>query len=57
MTPTIDNSNGGNFTLSIHYDDQDGDHASGTGLLDFTFMGLCQSVDPGSGTAAVLNYC
>ena len=58
VTPTQSNANGGNFTLSIHYESNDSAHtASGTTLLDFTFMGLCQSVTPATGTAAVLNSC
>lgn len=58
ITPTITNNDGANFTLLIHYDSGNGAHvASGTGLLDFTFMGLCHSVTPATGTAAVLNNC
>ncbi len=58
ITPTITNANGGNFTLQIYYDSTNGVHtASGSGLLDFTFMGLCQSVTPATGAAAVLNNC
>ena len=52
------NANGGNFTLSIHYDDGDATHTTDDStLLDFSFMGLCQSVTPSTGTAATLNYC
>ena len=62
VTPKLSNTNGGNFTLSIHYDSADTtDHNNPTigssGEIDYKFMGLCQSVDPGSGTAAVLNSC
>lgn len=57
ITPTITSSVGGNFTLKIHYDSSNVNHNSGTGLLDFTFMGLCHSVTPASGAAAVLNNC
>ena len=57
ITPSLSSSKGGNFTLEIHYDSGDGTHNSGTGLIDFNFMGLCQSITPSSGSAAVLNYC
>ena len=58
ITPTLSNSNGGNFTLYIHYDSGDAAHtSSGTTLKDFYFMGLCQSVTPATGTAAILNSC
>lgn len=57
MTPSQTNSNGGNFTLQINYDSADPNHNSGTTNKDFTFMGLCQSVTPASGSAAVLNSC
>lgn len=56
ILPTAPNSNGGNFTLSIHYDAADTINHNvaalgSTGELDFKFMGLCQSVDAGSGVA------
>lgn len=58
ITPTISSTIGGNFTMYIHFDSGNGLHtASGSGLLDFTFMGLCQSVTPATGSAAVLNNC
>ena len=59
VTPTKTQANGGNFTLSLYYDSSVATHTnSGSGLLDFTFMGLCQSVSAGPGlSAAVLNYC
>ena len=58
ITPSKAQANGGNFTLSLYYDNSEAAHASGTTLLDFTFMGLCQSVSPGgSQTPAVLNFC
>lgn len=58
ITPAITSATGANFTLTIYYDSGNGVHvASGTGLLDFTFMGLCQSVTPATGAAAVLNNC
>jgi hypothetical protein len=51
-------TNGGNFTLSLYYDSTQPSHNSGSGLLDFSFMGLCQSVSPGLGAAAaILNSC
>lgn len=62
ITPAAANPDGGNFTLSIHYDPLDTTNHNdanlgSTGELDFKFMGLCQSVDAGSGVAEVLNYC
>lgn len=58
INPTITSSTGGNFTIYIFYDSTNLVHtASGSGLLDFTFMGLCQSVTSSAGTAAVLNGC
>jgi len=57
ITPTINSTTGGNFTLSIYYDSADGTHATGTTLNDFTFMGLCQSAATASLSAAVLLFC
>jgi hypothetical protein len=58
LIPTISNSNGGNFTLQIYYNSANATHNSGTGLLDFNFMGLCQSTSVSAGNpAAVLNFC
>ena len=58
ITPSLTNSNGGNFTIQIYYDSANAVHtASGSGLLDFTFMGLCQSITPATGAAAILNSC
>jgi hypothetical protein len=58
VTPSKTQANGGNFTLSLYYENADPTHNSGSGLLDFSFMGLCQSVSPGPGlSAAVLNFC
>lgn len=58
VTPSISSSIGGNFTLYIYYDSTNVAHTgSGTTLLDFSFMGLCQSVTPATGSAAVLNGC
>lgn len=58
ITPQSVNQNGGNFTLYLYYDSADAVHtASGSGLIDFTFMGLCQSVTPAVGNATVLNNC
>lgn len=58
MIPSITDTNGGNFTLQIYYNPLNLTHNSGTGLLDFSFMGLCQSssVSPGV-PPAVLNFC
>ena len=59
VTPSVSSSTyGGNFTISIHYDDTDPlQSADSSGLLDFTFMGLCQSVTPSTGSATALNSC
>lgn len=58
LTPQNTLSRGGNFTISIHYNSGDSAHLQDTsGLLDFTFMGLCQSITPSSGVAATLNSC
>jgi hypothetical protein len=58
ITPSKSQSKGGNFTISLYYDALDANHNSGTTLLDFTFMGLCQSKSAGIGlAAAVLNFC
>lgn len=58
ITPLNSSPTGGNFTLYIYYDSTNIVHTgSGTTLLDFSFMGLCQSVTPAIGSAAVLNGC
>lgn len=58
LTPQNSSSTGGNFTLYIYFDNTNAAHTgSGTTLLDFSFMGLCQSVTPATGSAAVLNGC
>lgn len=58
LIPTISNANGGNFTLSIYYNSLNATHNSGTGQLDFSFMGLCQSTSVSVGVAAaVLDFC
>lgn len=58
VTPTVSLSTGANFTIKIHYDSTNVQHTgSGTALLDFSFMGLCQSVTPTTGAAAVFNFC
>lgn len=54
ITPTVSNSNGGNFTAYLYND------GTGTSLLDFSFVGICQSAVPlscPSCAAAILNYC
>lgn len=58
VTPSITSSKGGNFTLYLYFDTGNTNHTnSNSGQLDFSFMGLCQSVTPATGTAAVLNSC
>ncbi len=58
ITPSLASTKGGNFTMYIYYDTGSANHtASGSGLLDFSFMGLCQSVTPAAGPAAILNDC
>lgn len=61
VTPTISSATGGNFTAYLYYDGTVTDHTnSGTTLLDFSFVGICQSAVPLSCPAceaAVLNYC
>lgn len=43
IIPTISSSTGGNFTLSIFYDIGVAAHATGTTILDFSFLGICGS--------------
>lgn len=57
VTPAVTSVNGGNFTLYIYYDSGLGLHSTGTSIIDFTFMGLCQSSPTNSLSAAVLLYC
>jgi hypothetical protein len=58
ITPSKSQAKGGNFTLSLYYDNTEPLHNSGTTILDFSFMGLCQSISPGPGlSASVLNFC
>lgn len=57
LTPTLGSTTGGNFTLSIYYDSTAPVMATGTTLIDFSFMGLCQSAATVGGTAAVLLGC
>ena len=54
ITPTFSSSTGGNFTLSIYYDNT---MTTGTTIIDFSFMGLCQSAATNAGSAAVLISC
>ena len=55
ITPTITKDTGGNFTAMIYYDSGEIIHNSGTTLLDFEFIGLCQSIANDAGNTAVLN--
>lgn len=58
LTPSVSSSNGGNFTISIYYDNTDPTQSvTGTSIIDFSFMGLCQSAATNSASAAVLIYC
>lgn len=57
VTPTVSSSTGGNFTLSIYYDSTDVAMSSTTSIIDFSFMGLCQSTATNVGSAAVLLFC
>jgi hypothetical protein len=54
VTPTKGSTSGGNFTVYLYND------GTGTNLLDFSFVGICQSAVPLSCplcSAAVLNFC
>ena len=57
LTPTVGSSTGGNFTLFIYYNSGDPIMATGTSIIDFSFMGLCQSAATNTGSAAVLLAC
>ena len=58
ITPTISSTTGGNFTLEIYYDSLDStQNTTGTSIIDFSFMGLCQSAATFGGSAAVLQFC
>jgi hypothetical protein len=61
VTPTISSANGGNFTAFLYYNSAVASHlASGTTILDFSFVGICQSAVPISCPtcpAAILNFC
>ena len=57
LTPTVSSTTGGNFTLFIYYDVGDAMMATGTSLIDFSFMGLCQSAATNGASAAVLLDC
>jgi hypothetical protein len=57
LTPSVTSSNGGNFTISIYYDSGVPAQQTGTTLIDFSFMGLCQSAATNSASAAVLIFC
>ena len=57
LTPTASSATGGNFTLFIYYDNADATMNTGTSIIDFSFMGLCQSAAITGGSAAVLLFC
>jgi hypothetical protein len=57
VTPTQSSSTGGNFTLFIYYDSTVGLQSTGTSIIDFSFMGLCQSAATANSNAAVLQFC
>lgn len=57
LTPTVTSTTGGNFTVSIYYDSSVPAHLPGTSIIDFSFMGLCQSAATNTLSAAVLLFC
>lgn len=57
LTPSVSSSSGGNFSISIYYDSAVPAHNTGTTIIDFSFMGLCQSAATDSASAAILIYC
>jgi len=60
LTPTIGITTGANFTLKIYYSASDTVHGSGitqTSLIDFKFVGLCQSLATSTDPAANLTSC
>lgn len=56
LTPTQGSSTGGNFTIKIYYT-AGAPMNTGTSIIDFSFMGLCQSAATNSNAAAVLLFC
>ena len=57
LTPSVSSTNGGNFSISIYYDSLTPVQSTGTSIIDFSFMGLCQSAATNSASAAVLIFC
>jgi len=58
ITPSITLAKGGNFTIKIYNDQTNVNHqASTSGLLDFSFLGICYSVTSPSGPPPPLNFC
>ena len=57
LTPSVASTTGGNFTVYIYYDNADAMQNTGTSIIDFSFMGLCQSAATNGGSAAVLLFC
>lgn len=57
VTPGQSSTTGGNFTLFIYYDSTVGLQSTGTTIIDFSFMGLCQSAATANSNAAVLQFC
>lgn len=57
LTPGLSSNTGGNFTLYIYYDNAVPAMSTGTSIIDFSFMGLCQSAATVGASAAVLLYC
>lgn len=56
ITPTVTSTTGGNFTIKIYYT-SGAPMNTGTSIIDFSFMGLCQSAATNSDPAAVLIFC
>lgn len=57
LTPAVSSTTGGNFTVYIYYDNAVPGMLTGTSIIDFSFMGLCQSAATNGASAAVLLYC
>lgn len=58
ITPSITLPKGGNFTIKIYNDQTNVNHqVSSSGLLDFSFLGICYSVTSPSGPPPPLNFC
>ena len=57
IMPTISSSTGANFTLNIYYSGTEPLHVTGTTLIDFSIVGLCQSSASTGFAAANLTFC